>query len=171
MQWWWKVMRTLLWGFKFSDLSTAVANYWQMFFFVGLVPDLMALLLLYGNLASLLIQFMFFQLKSAVTAKCTTKGMMRTSKYIRRWILVVVALSQICRRQHKWDRFCAPSSWSTCHPGGVSEDNQPRRTKKTRRGHELFLQPAQWGANYRNSTGVASFWAGLSAGFPEFSLF
>lgn len=62
-------MRTLLWGFKFSDLSTALANYWQMFFFVGLVPDLMALLLLYDNLASLPIQFMVFQLLQNVLLK------------------------------------------------------------------------------------------------------
>lgn len=169
MQCWWKVMRTLLRRFKFSDLSTALANYQQMLFFVGLFPDLMALLLVHDNLASLPIQFMVFQLKSVVTAKCMTKGMMRTSKYIRRWILVVVALSQICCRHHNWERVCAPSGWSTCHPGGVSEGNQPR-TKKTRRGNEAAASASPTGAIHMNNTGAATFWAGLSAGFPEFSL-
>lgn len=146
-------MCKLPWRFKFSDLSTALANYWQMVLVHFSFPDLMALLL-YDNLASVPIQLMVFYLKSVVNAKCNPKGMIWEHENMsgRPWILVIVAEGQI------WQRLkilCRPTAGSTHHLCW-SFRGQPIKQEIDSAMCYSFIHP-NVGSISRNSEGVTGF--------------
>lgn len=117
----------LPWRFKFSDLSTAAANYWQIILVRFSFPDLMALLV-YDNLASMLIQLMIFSLKSVVNAKYNPKGTIWEHQNMagRPWVLLIVAEGKFDTGSIKTNDFWAGS---TCHLCQVLEDNNQARNR------------------------------------------